>query len=106
MSDQGKRLRSARAAAGFPSASAAARAFGWGDAGYRHHENGTRPFSAASASIYAASFGVTEEWLLFGRGAAISDQSAMVVELFNRIPEDRKAEAIAILRVLSDEQQQ
>lgn len=101
MTGQAERLRRARTAAGFKSASEAARAFGWGDAGYRHHENGTRPISAGAASRYADSFGVSEEWLLFGRGASEDAQSAKVAELFSRIPEARKAEALAILKIMA-----
>lgn len=51
-----KRLRDARIAAGFASAAAAARAFGWGEALYRHHENGTRPYGAKHAASYAQAF--------------------------------------------------
>lgn len=51
-------LRSARQKAGFASASAAARRFGWKDASYRHHENGTRSFGADQAKQYAAAFGI------------------------------------------------
>lgn len=104
MTGQAERLRRARIAAGFKSASESARAFGWGDAGYRHHENGTRPISAGAASRYAKSFGVSEEWLLFGRGREASDQVALAVELFNRIPEARREEALAILQVLQGDE--
>lgn len=58
------RLRQARANAGFESAAEAARAFGWGEAGYRHHENGTREFDAAAAKKYGKAFKVNPGWLL------------------------------------------
>lgn len=58
------RLRAARKAAGFKSASAAARHFDWSEGAYRHHENGTRPFSALQATLYGRSFSVAPSWLL------------------------------------------
>ena len=61
---QSERLKSARKKAGFKSASAAAEAFGWGDAGYRHHENGTRGFGLAVAKKYGRAFRVKPGWLL------------------------------------------
>lgn len=59
-----KRLRAAREKAGYSSASDAARAFGWGEAGYRHHENGTRTFSLDAAKKYSRAFRVKTGWLL------------------------------------------
>lgn len=59
-----ERLRQSREAAGFKSASAAARKFGWGDATYRHHENGTRSYSVEQAVKYGEAFGVSPMWLL------------------------------------------
>lgn len=59
-----ERLRQARIAAGFKSASAAARQFGWGDATYRHHENGTRGYGYEQAAQYSSAFGVSTWWLL------------------------------------------
>jgi len=59
-----ERLRHARKAAGFKSASAAARKFGWGDAAYRHHENGTRAYNFAQAMQYAEAFVTSVHWLL------------------------------------------
>lgn len=59
-----ERLRQARIDAGFKSASAAARQFGWGDATYRHHENGTRAYGIDQAQTYGAAFKVSAIWLL------------------------------------------
>lgn len=68
-----ERLRHARLAAGYRSASAAARHFGWGDAAYRHHENGTRDYNFKQAMEYAEAFGVSVNWLLdLGMGASDS----------------------------------
>lgn len=58
------RLRAAREKAGYSSAQAAAENFGWGVAGYRHHENGTRNFGPDSAKKYGRAFRVKPGWLL------------------------------------------
>lgn len=61
---QAERLRTAREKAGFDSASEAAEKFGWGAAGYRHHENGTRNFGPVAARKYGRAFRVKPGWLL------------------------------------------
>jgi SOS-response transcriptional repressor LexA len=58
------RLRQARIKAGYESAVDAADAFGWGVAGYRHHENGTRGYGPDAAKKYARAFRVKAGWLL------------------------------------------
>ena len=65
--DVNKRLKVARIDAGFSSASAAARHFGWEVPTYSAHENGTRGAKAMLAE-YAKAFGVYYEWLKTGRG--------------------------------------
>lgn len=68
------RLRAARLAQGYQSAACAARSEGWNEATYRHHENGTRGFTAEQAKLYAAAFSVTPTWLLdLSDSAAQSD---------------------------------
>jgi len=62
------RLRGARAAAGFPTAIAAADALGVPRSTYIGHENGHRGFPAKRAPDYARAFGTTPEWLLYGSG--------------------------------------
>lgn len=59
-----ERLRAARKKAGFDSAEAAAEAFGWKAAGYRHHENETRGFGSDAAMKYGRAFKVKPAWLL------------------------------------------
>lgn len=59
-----ERLKTARAKAGFDSAADAARAFGWTESAYRHHENGTRGFGADAAKKYGRAFKVKPGWLL------------------------------------------
>lgn len=57
------RLRSARVAAGYHSAKAAADAHGWNPNTYSSNENGNAPYSFAKAKVYAAAFGVRTDWL-------------------------------------------
>lgn len=59
-----ERLRAARERAGYSSAADAARAFGWTESAYRHHENGTRTFGPDAASRYGRAFKTNPGWLL------------------------------------------
>lgn len=59
-----ERLKSARIAAKFDSAADAARAFGWTESAYRHHENGTRNYGLDDARKYGRAFKVKPGWLL------------------------------------------
>lgn len=61
------RLKQARAAAGFKTASEAARAIGVKGPAYCHHENGTRAFYD-TAALYARKYGCTLDWLIANRG--------------------------------------
>lgn len=67
MADPNDRLRHARAKAGYSEAAQAARAFGWNEATYTSHENGTRGLRPAVAARYAKAFKVTPEYLLYDR---------------------------------------
>lgn len=69
------RLKRARELAGFGTATDAARRFGWIEPTYRSHENGARDFKIDQAKIYADSFGVSVDWLFYGRGQAPSRAS-------------------------------
>lgn len=62
-----ERLKKAREGAGYDSASSAARAYGWPEARYRHHENGQRNFRRPDAITYAKVLKTTPEWLMFGK---------------------------------------
>jgi transcriptional regulator with XRE-family HTH domain len=64
MDDRASRLREARTAAGFSSASAAAAKHGWTTSTYIAHENGQNHFDADRAAVYAGAFGVDAAWLL------------------------------------------
>lgn len=66
MDEPNERLQQARTAAGFETAADAARRFGWKEVTYRAHENSGRGITRA-AKDYAKAFGVTPEWLLYGR---------------------------------------
>lgn len=72
-----ERLKSARTAAGYSSASSAAARIGVSMGSYGSHENGHRGITADSAERYAAAFGVDASWILFGqgRGPDITPQS-------------------------------
>ncbi|MEM8822063.1 MAG: helix-turn-helix transcriptional regulator [Pseudomonadota bacterium] len=85
MSELHDRLRTARAAAGFRSATAAAERFGWATATYTQHENGTRGIKADRAADYARAFNVEEQWLLFGKGSGPKE--------FREIPASRPTRA-------------
>jgi len=66
MLSAGDRLREARAAKGFASATDAASALGIKAAAYRHHENGTRGIDPDAAYRYGRFFGVSPAWILWG----------------------------------------
>ncbi|TWB18098.1 phage repressor protein C with HTH and peptisase S24 domain [Rhizobium sp. ERR 1071] len=65
----GERLRAAREAANYPSATKAAEALGVSLSTYRAHENGQNEFSAEVANRYAKKFGTTAAYLLTGEGS-------------------------------------
>jgi phage repressor protein C with HTH and peptisase S24 domain len=69
MLEKSERLRQARQKAGYSSAVEAARAFGWTESAYRHHENGTRGFGPDAAKRYGRAFKVKPSWLLALEGA-------------------------------------
>lgn len=62
------RLKKARVAAGYTSASKAARAFGWAESTYLGHEGGTRGLKYDIAEKYARAFKVSLDWLMTGSG--------------------------------------
>src|ERR1700679_3947958 len=66
-SDQAARLRAAREAAGFKSASDAAQKFRWRASTYMAHENGQNGIRAPEPALtYARVYGVDLTWLLTG----------------------------------------
>jgi phage repressor protein C with HTH and peptisase S24 domain len=78
---QGRRLKAARAAAGYRSARAAALSNGWRESSYRAHEGGTRTIGQDDAERYARRFRaagvkVTAKSILFGDDAAPAPEPA------------------------------
>lgn len=63
-----ERLRRARIAAGYGSASDAARAFDMNINSLISNENGNAPYGRDAALRYARAFGVSVDWLLTGKG--------------------------------------
>ena len=70
----GNRLKAARKAAGFSSATEAATALGMNYRTYAGHENGNRGISRNTLELYAKRFGVTTDWLLSGRKDAAGNR--------------------------------
>lgn len=69
MESQGNRLERARKKAGFKTATAAAKRFGWTYTTYKSHENGqTNNIPVEDAIAYAAAFKVTPEWISYAVG--------------------------------------
>ena len=82
-----ERLRTARRDAGYASAAAAAKAFGWPIGTYSCHENGSRGIKLDAAKRYARAFGVNPLWLLYGTGmeslgGVIRDSVATALQQF------------------------
>ena len=73
-SSMDNRLRNARIAAGFVSATDAIDYYKWKSSTYRAHENGQNNFNVEYATRYGKAYGVSASWLLLGEeseGAAI-----------------------------------
>jgi len=107
MSDPAERLRIARMRAGFPTAKEAAEAMGFPVSTYLAHENGSRGYPAKKAYTYARKFKVREQWLLYGVGPApgeTGDVKAEVIDLTERLPPLKLAEALGYLRALANSQ--
>lgn len=62
-----QRLKAARIAAGFDSASEAIEKCQWKNSTYRAHENGQNLFSLEQAKLYARAYKVSIEWLFEGK---------------------------------------
>lgn len=76
MPDPATKLRQLRLAAGFESAAAAARRFGWPLNTYKSHENGLRPISKKAAIKYANAYKVLPGWLLYDSGPKVAVQQS------------------------------
>lgn len=71
MGESNDRLRQARERAGFESASAASRRFGWTHSTYASHENGQTPVPVKAAEKYAKAFRVSPAWILTGEAGPV-----------------------------------
>lgn len=60
------RLRHAREAAGYKTATAAVEHFNWPSSTYRAHENGQNNYTPAIAEKYGNAYGISPAWLLLG----------------------------------------
>ncbi len=63
-----ERLRGARIHAGFERATEAVRRFGWNYSRYMNYENGERAIPPKQAILFASAFGVTVDYIYFGKG--------------------------------------
>lgn len=97
---QGQRLVFARKQAGYDTARSAAEALGVPYPTYAGHENGSRGF-LHSAGRYALFFKVRSQWLWEGVGPIKPGQQHPVVELYERIPPEKRAEALDYLSYLA-----
>ena len=62
------RLRRARINAGYERATEAVRKFGWNYSRYMNYENGERAIPPKQAILFASAFGVTVDYIYFGKG--------------------------------------
>jgi transcriptional regulator with XRE-family HTH domain len=100
-----ERLKQAREMAGYDTASAAARRFGFTIPAYLAHENGSRGVRQNVAKEYAKAFGVSHSWLLFEEGQPNFRGAGHRATLSQRIECDRELlqEAItAAFQCISD----
>ena len=79
MSMPGERLRQARVAAGYATATEAAARAGVKYYTYVQHENGVRNIAPDKAALYARAFGVEPQWILYGRGGREARRQIPVV---------------------------
>jgi transcriptional regulator with XRE-family HTH domain len=79
-----ERLRRARIHAGFERATEAVRRFGWNYSRYMNYENGERAVPPKQAILFASAFGVTVDYIYFGKGD-ILNQIERTLPLMSRI---------------------
>ena len=92
----GDRLKEARKAVGFTSATDAATALGINYRTYAGHENGNRGISRETLGFYAKRFHVTSDWLLSGKKSTVSSVPLMgyigagaeIMPEFEQVPSD------------------
>lgn len=101
MEEPHHRLEEARRSRGYETPTDAARAMGVPPPTYLGHENGNNPISKAAAIRYASFFRISLTWLLTGRGSM--NGASPVEEAFERIPEERREEALRYLEFLAEQ---
>jgi len=97
---QGQRLAFARRQAGYETATEAADALKMHRPTYLAHENGTRGY-ARSAACYSAFYRVNLRWLWEGAGPIKPGGRSPIEDAFERIPPDRREEALNYLDYLA-----
>ncbi|MBB2961940.1 helix-turn-helix transcriptional regulator [Methylobacterium sp. R2-1] len=85
------RLKTARIAAGFASAGAAATQHGWGVSLYQHQESGNRAFTTSDVERFAAAFNVPARWIVTGEGA----EDRRLTETIQKASEERSRQSRA-----------
>lgn len=81
-----------------PTASEAARRFGWNENTYRSHENGERIPSRKTAAKYAARYKTTVAWILHGDRPPASPVDPEVITLWEGLTADDREEIKRIMR--------
>lgn len=84
-----ERLREARIHAGFERATEAVRRFGWNYSRYMNYENGERAIPPKQAILFASAFGVTVDYIYFGKGDIINQMErtqSITSRIVRRIP--------------------
>lgn len=102
-SEQRQRLIWAREKAGYPTAKAAAAAFGWGGSTYSAHENGQNKLKIETARRYATAFRVSLCWLLAGEGKPNGEPHELA-GLWERLSEPQRLRVVAFAEgILADQ---
>jgi len=101
MSEMHERIRRARIAAGFDTASEAADRLGMKHHAYRHYESGYRTPPTARLDDIARTFKVDIQWLVSGKGDKDSETVEMQA-LWKRIRARDKSAALLMLRGLAE----
>jgi transcriptional regulator with XRE-family HTH domain len=78
------RLRRARIHAGYERATEAVRKFGWNYSRYMNYENGERAVPPKQAIMFASAFGVTVDYIYFGKGDNLN-QLERALPLISRV---------------------
>lgn len=102
MDTPNSRLRRARENAGFDTAKEAAEAMGVPVSTYIGHENGHRGFPAKRAPQYARKFKVSEEWLLFGKGAEDASDPLPSEQVLRQMVQEVLDAEVTVATKLSD----